>query len=94
MAGVLFVYDNRFVSPAYLSVVLSATGLIMVILGGTGTLLGPALGSAVIVLLENVISAHTQRWPLVLGLIYIAVTLFAPAGLLGLLTRHRGARAS
>jgi len=94
VAGVLFVYDNRFVSPAYLSVVLSATGLIMVILGGTGTLLGPALGSAVIVLLENVISAHTQRWPLVLGLIYIAVTLFAPAGLLGLLTRHRGARAS
>jgi branched-chain amino acid transport system permease protein len=91
-AGILFVYDNRFVSPASLSVVISAMGLIMVILGGTGTLLGPALGSAAIVMLENVISAHTQRWPLVLGLIYIAVTLFAPAGLLGLIPRRRTAR--
>ena len=76
VAGILFVYDNRFVSPVYLSVVLSATGLIMVILGGAGTLVGPALGSAVIVFLENLISAHTQRWPLILGVIYIAVTLF------------------
>jgi branched-chain amino acid transport system permease protein len=92
VAGILFVYDNRFVSPAYLSVVLSATGLIMVILGGAGTLLGPALGSAVIVCLENIISAQTQRWPLVLGAIYIVVTLFAPAGLLGLRWRRRGWR--
>ena len=92
VAGILFVYDNRFVSPAYLSVVLSATGLIMVILGGAGTLLGPALGSVVIVFLENLISAYTHRWPLVLGLIYIAVTLFAPAGLLGLMRRRRARR--
>jgi branched-chain amino acid transport system permease protein len=63
--------------------------LIMVILGGAGTLLGPAVGSAVIVFLENVISAHTQRWLLVLGLIYIGVTLFAPSGLIGLLNRRR-----
>jgi branched-chain amino acid transport system permease protein len=92
VAGTLFVYENRFVSPAYLSVVLSATGLIMVILGGAGTLLGPALGSAAIVFLENLTSAHTQRWQLVLGLIYVAVTLFAPAGLLGLMSRRRAAR--
>ena len=92
VAGILFVYENRFVSPAYLSVVLSATGLIMVILGGAGTLLGPALGSAAIVFLENLTSAHTQRWQLVLGLIYVGVTLFAPAGLLGLMSRRRAAR--
>ncbi len=89
VAGTLFVYYNGFVSPAYLSVVFSAMALIMVILGGAGTLLGPALGSAVIVFLENVISAHTQRWVLVLGLIYVGVTLFAPAGLMGLVTRRR-----
>jgi len=94
VAGILFVYDNRFVSPAYLSVVLSATGLIMVILGGAGTLLGPALGAAAIVFLENIISAQTQRWPLVLGLIYVVVTLFAPAGLLGLRWRRRATRPS
>jgi branched-chain amino acid transport system permease protein len=89
VAGTVFVYDNGFVSPAYLSVVFSAMALIMVILGGAGTLLGPAIGSAVIVLLENVVSAHTQRWILVLGLIYVGVTLFAPAGLAGLVQRRR-----
>ena len=89
VAGILFVYYNAFVSPAYMSVVISAMALIMVILGGAGTLLGPALGSAVIVLLENVISAHTQRWLLVLGLIYVGVTLFAPTGLIGLVTGRR-----
>jgi branched-chain amino acid transport system permease protein len=93
IAGILFVYYNGFVSPAYLSVVFSAMGLIMVILGGAGTLLGPALGSAAIVFLENIISAHTQRWLLVLGLIYVGVTLFAPAGLMGLVRRRRAARA-
>jgi len=87
VAGNLFVYFNGFVSPAYLSIVFSATALIMVILGGAGTLLGPALGSAVIIFLENVISAHTQRWLLVLGSIYVALTLFAPDGLLGLARR-------
>jgi branched-chain amino acid transport system permease protein len=89
VAGNLFVYYNGFVSPAYLSVVLSATVLIMVILGGAGTLVGPVVGSAAIVLLENVVSAHTQRWLLVLGSIYVAVTLFAPAGLVGLLRARR-----
>jgi branched-chain amino acid transport system permease protein len=92
VAGNLFVYYNGFVSPAYLSVVLSATALIMVILGGAGTLLGPALGSGVIVFLENVISAHTQRWLMVLGLIYVGVTLLAPAGLLGMVRRRPGGR--
>jgi branched-chain amino acid transport system permease protein len=87
VAGNLFVYFNGFVSPAYLSIVFSATALIMVILGGAGTVLGPALGSAVIIFLENVISAYTERWLLVLGSIYVAVTLFAPDGLLGLARR-------
>ena len=72
-------------SPAYLSIVFSAMALIMVILGGAGTLLGPAVGSAAIVFLENAISAYTERWLLILGLIYVVVTLFAPTGLLGLL---------
>jgi branched-chain amino acid transport system permease protein len=85
LAGNLFVYYNGFVSPAYCSIVFSAMALIMVILGGAGTLLGPVLGSIAIVFLENVISAATQRWLLVLGIIYVAVTLYAPSGLVGLL---------
>jgi branched-chain amino acid transport system permease protein len=94
VAGALFVYYNGFVSPVYLSVVFSATCLIMVILGGAGTLLGPAIGSVAIVFLENAISAYTQRWLLVLGVIYVAVTLFAPAGLAGLLRARREPRRS
>ena len=94
LSGNLFVYYNGFVSPAYLSVIFSASALIMVILGGAGTLLGPALGAAVIVYLENAISAQTERWLTVLGLIYVAVTLFAPAGLMGLVRgRLRGGAA-
>jgi branched-chain amino acid transport system permease protein len=91
LSGNLYVYYNGFVSPAYLSIVFSAMALIMVILGGAGTLLGPALGGAIIVLLENVVSSTTERWLTVLGVIYILVTLFAPAGLVGLvgLVRRR-----
>ena len=85
IAGMLFTYYNGFISPADLSIVLSAKVLLMVILGGAGTLIGPALGAAVIVLLENLISAQTERWLLILGSIYVAVVLFAPAGILGTL---------
>jgi branched-chain amino acid transport system permease protein len=88
VAGMLFVYFNGFVSPVYLGVVFSATVLIMVILGGAGTLLGPALGAVVIVFLENVVSTYTQHWLLVLGVIYVGVTMFAPHGLLGLRRRR------
>jgi ABC-type branched-subunit amino acid transport system permease subunit len=56
--------------------------MIMVILGARARS-GPALGSALIVFLEERHQRHTQRWLLVLGLIYVAVTLFAPAGILG-----------
>jgi branched-chain amino acid transport system permease protein len=88
LAGVLFVYYNGYVSPVYLSVVFSAQALLMVILGGAGTLLGPAIGAAIIVMLENLISIFTERWVLVLGTIYVIVTLFAPRGIHGLLRRR------
>jgi branched-chain amino acid transport system permease protein len=84
LAGCLYAYLNRFVSPDFLHVVRSAEVLLMVILGGAGTLVGPALGAALITLLENVISNYTERWLLILGGIYVVVTLFAPRGLLGL----------
>src|SRR5262249_40402947 len=88
LAGNLFVYFNGFVSPAYLNSLSSAAALRMVIVGGAGTLVGPAIGAAVIVALENVISAYMERWVLVLGVIYVLVTLFAPAGLVGLVRRR------
>src|SRR5262245_20275032 len=83
IAGVLFVYYHGFVSPAELSLVLSAEGLLMVILGGAGTLLGPALGAVVVVFLRNLVSGYTERWLLVLGVIYVLVVLCAPDGIFG-----------
>jgi branched-chain amino acid transport system permease protein len=84
LAGCLYVNYNRFVSPEYLHVILSAEALLMVILGGAGTLAGPAIGAVVIVFLENVVSTYTQHWLMIVGVIYVVVTLFAPRGLLGL----------
>jgi branched-chain amino acid transport system permease protein len=92
LAGCLYVYYNRFVSPDYLQVERSAEVLLMVILGGAGTLIGPAVGAALIVLLQNIISGYTERWLIVLGVIYILVALFAPRGLAGLVVQIRAAR--
>jgi branched-chain amino acid transport system permease protein len=94
LAGNLFAYYNGFVSPTYLSVIFSATALLMVILGGAGTLFGPALGAAIIVYLENIISAYTERWLLILGIIYVLVTLFAPDGIVGLVQQRLRSRTS
>jgi branched-chain amino acid transport system permease protein len=97
IAGILFVYYHGFVSPAELSLVVSAEGLLMVIVGGAGTLFGPAVGAGVVVFLRNIVSAYTERWLLVLGLIYVLVVLFAPHGILGAIRarlpswRHRRA---
>ena len=57
----------------------------MAILGGPGTLIGPALGAGIIVFLKNFISAYTQRWLLILGTIYILTILYAPQGLMNLI---------
>ena len=59
--------------------------ILMVILGGPGTLVGPALGAGIIVFLKNFISAYTQRWLLILGTIYIFAILYAPQGLMNVL---------
>ncbi len=93
LAGALYAYYNRFVSPDYLGVFRSAEVLLMVILGGAGTLIGPAIGAAVIVLLENLVSAYTERWLIVIGTIYILVALFAPNGIIGFIRDFRARRA-
>jgi branched-chain amino acid transport system permease protein len=94
LAGCLYVYYNRFVSPDYLQVVRSAEVLLMVILGGAGTLIGPAIGAALIVLLDNVVSTYTERWLLVLGVIYVVVALFAPRGIIGFFREFRAKKAA
>ena len=84
-AGVLWAYYNGFVSPVDVQLVTSVEALLMVALGGSGTLVGPALGAALIVFLKNFVSVYTKRWLLILGAVYIGVILFAPRGIVGAL---------
>ncbi|MGA2957533.1 MAG: branched-chain amino acid ABC transporter permease [Thermodesulfobacteriota bacterium] len=80
-AGGLWAYFNGFTSPYDMDLTASIEIILMVILGGPGTLIGPALGAGIIVFLKNFISAYTQRWLLILGTIYILTILYAPQGL-------------
>jgi branched-chain amino acid transport system permease protein len=52
-----------------------------VISGGTGTLLGPIAGAALVVVMKNVASAYVERWNFVLGAIFVAIVVFMPEGL-------------
>jgi branched-chain amino acid transport system permease protein len=85
LAGALYAELNGFVSPAMLSWQRSGEIIIFVILGGVGRLFGPVAGAALFILLESFIGGWTDRWQLVLGLILLAVVLFARGGVIGLL---------
>jgi len=81
-AGLLFVYYNQFISPQIASIQTSAEALLMVISGGTATVLGPIAGAAIVVIMKNVVSAYIERWNLVLGVIFVLIVSFMPEGLI------------
>jgi branched-chain amino acid transport system permease protein len=81
VAGLLFIYYNQFISPQVVALTTSAEALLMVISGGSGTLLGPIFGAAIVVVMKNVVSAYIERWNLVLGVIFILIISFMPEGL-------------
>ncbi len=81
VAGMLFVYYNQFISPQVMSLQTSAEILLMVISGGTATLLGPIAGAGIVVIMKNVASAYIERWNLVLGVIFVLIITFMPEGL-------------
>ncbi len=81
VAGLLFLYYNQFISPQVVALTTSAEALLMVISGGSGTLLGPIFGAAIVVVMKNVVSAYIERWNLVLGIIFILIISFMPEGL-------------
>jgi branched-chain amino acid transport system permease protein len=96
LAGVLFAWYNQFVGPVALSLDQSTQILIMVILGGIGTLYGQLFGALLVVFLSNELNSVTPRWETVLGIVYIVVVMYAPGGLVGvasqLWARMRGRR--
>ena len=84
VAGALHAGFLLFVSPEILHWMLSGHVIIAVILGGAGTLVGPMVGAALIVLAHHKLSAVTDSWPLVMGLLFIFVVIAAPKGLWGI----------
>ncbi|HET6749209.1 MAG TPA: branched-chain amino acid ABC transporter permease [Actinomycetes bacterium] len=82
-AGVLLVWNSEFLSPSVASFPRSALAVVTVILGGTGTLLGPLVGAGIVVAGEYWLSSYVERWQTVLGAVFILVVLFAPRGVVG-----------
>ena len=81
VAGILFVYYTQFISPQTLALTSSAEVLLMVISGGAGTLLGPIVGAALVVVVKTVVSGFIERWNFVLGAIFVAIVILMPEGL-------------
>lgn len=89
LAGILLAFFNQFVSPSVLAVRTSFDAMLMVIIGGSGTLLGPVIGAALIMVLRNYLGIYVNHWIIILGLVYIATVLYAPKGILGALHNVR-----
>lgn len=89
LAGVLYIYYNRFVNPVAASFPISVEAILMAIIGGTGTILGPFIGSGIILVLRNWVSGFFHYYTAVLGLIFIATVLWAPNGVMGLIRSWR-----
>jgi len=97
LAGALIANQSSYVGPGLLHWVQSGTLMIMVILGGVGRFWGGPIGAAVLLTLEETISGsellgpYALHWQLPVGVILLAIVLFAPQGIAGLIARRRGA---
>jgi branched-chain amino acid transport system permease protein len=89
LAGALFATNESFISPSIMHWTRSGDLIIMVILGGMGTLYGPLIGAVTFLLLEKFLPDYTQHWQIVFGPILVLIVLFAKRGVFGwLLPRH------
>ncbi len=87
LAGALIANQTKYISPALMHWTRSGDILIMVILGGMGSLAGPVMGAAGLLLAEEILSGYTEHWMIVLGPLLIFVAIFARDGVYGLLTK-------
>jgi branched-chain amino acid transport system permease protein len=85
LAGALLANQTEFVSPGLLNWTLSGELMVMVLLGGLGSLFGPVLGATIFLLLEEVLAMYTEHWMVYLGPFLVIVVIFAKRGLFGLL---------
>ncbi len=87
----MFAYFHRFVSPDVINLEHCMKLVLMVALGGPGTVLGPIVGAFTIVFAEQIISIVTARWLMIIAVLYV-VTAHLPRGVLGLLSRERSTK--
>jgi branched-chain amino acid transport system permease protein len=80
VSGLLFVYYHKYIHPVSLSLANSAEGLLAVIAGGSGTLAGPLVGAAIVMILKNYVSAYIERWNMLLGFVFVLIVVFMPEG--------------
>ncbi len=90
LAGVLLANHTDFVNPDMMHWTRSGDLIIMVLLGGMGSLVGPIVGAIVFLLLEEALAGFTEYWQLIFGPFLILVVLYARGGLLGFLNRRDG----
>jgi branched-chain amino acid transport system permease protein len=81
VSGLLFVYYNKYIHPSSLSLTTSAEAILSVIAGGSGTLGGPIIGAAIVVLLKNYVSGYIERWNMLLGFVFVVIVIFMPDGI-------------
>jgi branched-chain amino acid transport system permease protein len=83
ISGVLFCFYNGYVGPGDLGFGFSGYALLMVLVGGMGTLIGPFIGAVVLVILSNVLSVYTTHWMFILGALFILCVIVIPKGIAG-----------
>ena len=91
LAGVLWAHTNGIVTPEDVVLTTSVDALLMVVLGGAGTLIGGVIGSAIVLLLREYLSTLVPWWQYVLGGVYVLTILYLPTGLMGIPKRIRRA---
>jgi branched-chain amino acid transport system permease protein len=91
LAGALLANNTDFVSPAVMYWTRSGDLMVMVILGGMGSLFGPVIGAIVFLLLEEFLSQVTEYWAMIMGPLLLLIVLFGRGGIDGLLGRLRRA---
>jgi len=89
LAGVLLANHTDFISPAIMHWTRSGDLIVMAVLGGMGSVIGPVIGAATLLVLEEALSGVTEYWPIIVGPLFLLVVLFARGGIDGLLAGAR-----
>jgi branched-chain amino acid transport system permease protein len=94
VAGALYSPYEGFASPEVMFWLMSGTILMMVIIGGVGTLVGPMVGAVVFIMVEEILSSYTENWMIFVGIIFVLMVLFIPNGIVGFVLDKWGQRSA